>query len=92
MRALPIWKVIQAANLLAKDKARRIAANIAKLPEPPSDVGTEMIQNAMTNSIDGLREGRESCPLRTCPKTIPSRCGTWKPEGPHWRAGPPVFP
>ena len=33
LRALPIWKVIQAANLLAKDKARRIAANIAKLPE-----------------------------------------------------------
>jgi hypothetical protein len=33
MRALPIWKVIQAANLLAKDKAQRIAANIAKLPE-----------------------------------------------------------
>ena len=25
--ALPIWKVIQAANSLAKDKARRIAAN-----------------------------------------------------------------
>jgi hypothetical protein len=33
LRALPIWKVIQAANLLAKDKARRIASNIAKLPE-----------------------------------------------------------
>ena len=32
LRALPIWKVIQAANVLAKDKARRIAANIAKLP------------------------------------------------------------
>ena len=27
-----------------------------------------MIQNAMTNSIDGLREGRESCPLRTWPQ------------------------
>ena len=33
LRALPIRKVIQAANLLAKDKARRIAANVAKLPE-----------------------------------------------------------
>ena len=33
LRTLPIWKVKQAANLLAKDGARRIAANIAKLPE-----------------------------------------------------------
>jgi hypothetical protein len=33
MRALPIWMVKQAANLLLKDEARRITANIAKLPE-----------------------------------------------------------
>jgi hypothetical protein len=32
MRALPIWMVKQAANLLLKGEARRIAANIAKLP------------------------------------------------------------
>jgi hypothetical protein len=32
LRAVPTWKVIQAANLLAKDEARRIAANIANPP------------------------------------------------------------
>jgi len=41
----------------------------------------------MTNSIgataEGLRDGHESCPLRTCPKAIPPRCGTWKPELPE---------
>ena len=32
LRTLSIWKVRQAAKLLTKDEARRIAVNIVKLP------------------------------------------------------------
>jgi len=89
-------------------KMRRegIATNFARLPELlRSQPQCEVVCCCQSRSIQrlrvpnngnrdrrGLRDGHESCPLRTCPKAIPPRCGTWKPEGPHWRAGPPVFP
>ena len=38
LRTLPIWKVKQAANLLAKDEARRIAANIASADPTSSPI------------------------------------------------------
>src|SRR6516165_11926697 len=41
------------------------------------------VLGAPAGSHRGLRDGHESCPLRTCPKAIARRCGTWKPEGPR---------
>jgi hypothetical protein len=78
-------------KLLMRDSARR-AANKTKGPSARAEV----IQNTMTNSIGATVEGCEMATNQVrfalAPRRFHLRCGTWKPEGPHWRACPPVFP
>jgi hypothetical protein len=47
-----------AAKLLERDEARRIAVNIAKLPEavePPSDMGSAMIRAISAKNLTATR-------------------------------------